>query len=74
MFNKEFKRMNQHAGFLGVCSGLAYAMGAKVWVIRLLTFLACFFTGSIIFWAYVAMGIFAPKWSADPADYQEVCE
>ena len=45
----------------GVCGGLAEYTGIDATFIRLGFFLGAIFTGSILFWIYVILGIVLPK-------------
>ncbi len=72
--SRPFRRTEEHYWLAGVCGGLAYTLGVKVWIVRLLVFLAVWFSLSIVFWMYLALALFAPKWSADPSDFEQLCE
>jgi phage shock protein C len=45
----------------GVCAGLSDATGIDVTIIRLATVLGAIFSGSLIFWIYLLLGIVLPK-------------
>lgn len=45
----------------GVCAGLSDMTGIDVTVIRLATVLGAIFTGSLIFWIYLLLGIVLPR-------------
>jgi phage shock protein PspC (stress-responsive transcriptional regulator) len=68
----KFRRANEHASFMGVCAGLAYTMKMPVWVIRLLVVFSVLFLGFGVL-AYILVGLFAPQWEHDPADFEQVC-
>lgn len=75
----KFKRMNQHQVLGGICSGLAYSLGAPTWIFRLALFIMIIFYnvdifGFSIFFIYILIALFAPKYEQDPADYEAVCE
>jgi phage shock protein PspC (stress-responsive transcriptional regulator) len=53
----------------GVCSGIAYSIGAPVWVVRLLTVLLALSTGVAVA-AYLLLWIFMPKHAQTPADFE----
>lgn len=72
--NRPFRRIDQHGCLAGVCAGFAYKFGFKTWIVRLFTFLLMCFSGSIVFWLYIAFALFAPEWNTDPADYPDICE
>jgi phage shock protein PspC (stress-responsive transcriptional regulator) len=74
MFKSEFRKLPTNNGLLGVCSGIAYALGVKVWLVRALFFLACVFTGFIAFWIYLILALCVPEWKVIPKDYLHVCE
>ncbi len=52
----------------GVCAGLAYTMGAPVWVVRLIVLLTFLFWGVGIL-PYVLLWIVVPKWPEVPSDF-----
>jgi phage shock protein PspC (stress-responsive transcriptional regulator) len=74
----KFKRMQQHRWLGGICSGSAYSMGMPVWIVRLFLALAFFYNPNIfgmsVFFIYILIALFAPKYDTDPADYKAVCE
>lgn len=45
----------------GVCSGLSEVTGVDVTILRLLTVVGAIFTGSLIFWIYLLLGILLPQ-------------
>lgn len=45
----------------GVCAGLSDMTGIDVTVIRLATVLGAIFTGSLIFWIYLLLGVVLPR-------------
>ena len=47
--------------FFGVCAGLSEATGIDVTILRLLTVVGAIFTGSLIFWIYLLLGILLPQ-------------
>ena len=69
--------------FGGVCAGLADYWEVPIWVTRLLAFALFLFTGSIIFWFYIAAWILISKrssrWDGEVSegdvikDYDEDC-
>jgi len=74
----KFKRMNQHSVFGGICSGIAYSLGAPTWIFRLALFIMIFFYnvdifGFSILFIYILIALFAPKYDSDPTDYKQVC-
>lgn len=73
MKNK-FRRVNEHAWLGGVLGGLAYAFGFPTWIVRALFVLLATSTAGGFVVAYIIVGLLAPKWSTDPADYSQVCE
>lgn len=46
--------------FFGVCGGLAEYLGIDKTVLRLLFVLGAIFTGSILFWVYLALALIMP--------------
>jgi phage shock protein C len=47
--------------FLGVCGGLAESTGIDAPIIRLGFILGTIFTGSILFWIYLVLGLILPS-------------
>lgn len=45
----------------GVCCGLANFLGVDPTIIRILFVLGAFFTGSILFWIYLILGLILPN-------------
>jgi phage shock protein PspC (stress-responsive transcriptional regulator) len=64
----KFRRTPQNSWFGGVCAGLAYSVGAPVWIVRLAWFLLAWFYGIGVA-AYLLFWIFAPKWEKLPEDF-----
>lgn len=48
------RRDMSHARIAGVCAGIARHFGLETWVVRIITFGALFFSGSLISFAYIA--------------------
>lgn len=69
---RKFKKVKEHAQLFGVCGGLAYMLEIPAWVVRvgLLLSVLCFGIGIL---PYIIVGLVAPQWDTDPADYAEVC-
>ena len=44
----------------GVCAGISEATGIDVSIVRIATVLGSIFTGSIVFWIYLGLGIILP--------------
>ena len=44
----------------GVCAGISESTGIDVSLVRIATVLGAVFTGSIIFWIYLGLGIVLP--------------
>jgi phage shock protein PspC (stress-responsive transcriptional regulator) len=66
---REFRRApDGHRWVGGVCTGLAYSLGVPAWVVRLVTFIACWAWGAGIV-AYGLLWVFAPEWRKLPADF-----
>jgi phage shock protein C len=47
--------------FLGVCGGLAESTGIDAPIIRLGFILGTIFTGSVLFWVYLVLGLILPS-------------
>lgn len=45
----------------GVCCGIANFLGVDPTIIRILFVLGAFFTGSILFWIYLILGLILPN-------------
>lgn len=45
----------------GVCCGIANSLGLDISVVRLCFLLGAIFTGSILFWIYLALAIILPS-------------
>lgn len=53
---------NKKSGMIfGVCSGLADYTGVDVTIIRLATVLGAIFSGSLVFWIYLLLGVLLPN-------------
>lgn len=53
---------NKSKGMIfGVCAGLSETTGIDVTILRLLTVAGAIFTGSLIFWIYLLLGILLPQ-------------
>lgn len=59
MMSKLLKNKSKGMIF-GVCAGLSDFTGIDVRVIRILTVLGSIFTGSIVFWIYLILGVVLP--------------
>lgn len=57
--NKLMKSKNDRV-FLGVCGGISKNIGIDAPIIRLGFILGTIFTGSILFWIYLLLGIILP--------------
>ena len=67
--NKLSKSQNDKMIF-GVCCGLAEYTGINTALIRLGFVFGAIFTGSILFWLYLALGILLPKEQAN--EYERI--
>lgn len=45
----------------GVCCGIANSLGLDISVVRLCFLLGAIFTGSVLFWIYLALAIILPS-------------
>jgi phage shock protein PspC (stress-responsive transcriptional regulator) len=45
----------------GVCAGLSDVTGIDISIIRLATLFGAIFTGSLVFWIYLLLGILLPR-------------
>lgn len=52
--NTRLTRDIKHARIAGVCAGIARHFSLETWVVRIITFGALFFSGSLILFAYIA--------------------
>lgn len=66
-----FRRMGSYNWIGGVASGLAYKLGIKTWIIRLLWFVSVWYYGAG-FIIYLLLWIFVPEWDKDPEDYNNI--
>ncbi|HVT75060.1 MAG TPA: PspC domain-containing protein [Candidatus Paceibacterota bacterium] len=71
MHHRKFRKMKDHRAVSGVCAGLAYWIGAPVWMVRLV------WVASVLFWGtgggiYLLLAIFMPTWEKDPEDFDQV--
>ena len=51
---------SKNGKILGVCAGISEWLGLDVTLVRVLTVLSFFITGSVTFWAYLLAGILLP--------------
>lgn len=70
---RKFRRVNEDAKLFGVCGGLAYMLEMPSWLVRLLVACSVLFLGVGLL-AYILVGLFAPQWDTDPADYKQVVD
>lgn len=57
----------------GVCAGLGYYLGIRIWLVRILLFLFVLFIAH--FWGvllYILFWVFLPKWRETPDDFEEI--
>ncbi len=59
--HKRFRRNKIDGVFGGVCAGIADYLNIDLIVVRILTIIAVFFSGGIIFWIYLGLWVLAPK-------------
>lgn len=52
--NTRLTRDIGHARIAGVCAGIARHFSLETWVVRIITFGALFFSGSLVLFAYIA--------------------
>lgn len=70
---RKFRRVNEDAKLFGVCGGLAYMLEMPSWLVRLLVACSVLFLGVGLL-PYILVGLFAPQWETDPADYHDVVD
>ena len=58
---KKLYKNKEDGRFFGVCAGIADSTGIDVTILRFATIAGAIFTGSIIFWVYLLLGILLPK-------------
>lgn len=73
IFKNKFLAINDNV-CAGVLSGLAYALGVKVWIVRLVFLLSLMFIFNWSFLLYILLAISLPEWKNDPKDYHDICE
>jgi phage shock protein C len=54
-------KSNNNRILFGVCGGIAEYSGLDASLVRLLFILGTIFTGSLLFWLYLILGIILPK-------------
>lgn len=66
----KLRRVTAEKWIGGVCAGVAYSLGAPVWLVRLALVILglCYGFGVV---PYLLLWIFMPAWDATPADYAE---
>lgn len=67
---KSFRLLPQKEWIGGVCAGLAYWLGAPLWLVRLVWGAAFFFYGVGLI-PYLLLWIFVPNAGNLPADYAQ---
>ena len=68
---RKLRKITEKKWVGGVCAGIAYAVGAPTWAIRLVA------TASLVLYGfgalpYILLWIFMPAWERTPADYETV--
>lgn len=71
MQNRKFRKVTEREWVGGVCAGLAYFVGAPVWIVRLVWAMAMVYFGVGGF-LYLCLWFFLPAWESTPKDYDEV--
>ena len=51
----------ENGKIFGVCAGIAESTGVDVTLLRLLTVIGAFVTGSVVFWAYLIAALVLPN-------------
>ncbi|MBT4849760.1 PspC domain-containing protein [Candidatus Parcubacteria bacterium] len=69
--SRSFRKIEDDHWIGGVAAGLAYKLGVKTWIIRLLWAAALCYYG-VGLGIYILLWIFVPSWDQDPEDYQEI--
>ncbi len=68
---KRLKRITSDGWIAGICAGLAYFLGLRTWMVRLIVVgLALAYGTGVV--AYIVLWIFMPEWSSTPSDYGKV--
>ena len=69
---KNLKRIPEKGIIAGICAGIAYYLGAPLWIVRLITAIL-FITGAHFIPAlYILMWIFVPKMEKAPEDFDVI--
>ena len=69
---KHLRRMPEKGIVAGVCAGIAYWLGAPLWLVRLITAILFVIGFNFIPAVYILMWIFVPKVEKTPEDFHEV--
>ena len=68
---RRLKRIDNEGWIAGICAGLAYFLGLRTWMVRLLIAgLALAYGTGVV--AYIVLWIFMPEWDRTPSDYGKV--
>ena len=68
---RKLRRVTEHEWLGGVCAGVAYWLGAPVWLVRFLWAFSVLAYGAGIF-LYLFLWIFMPEWEKTPKDYKRI--
>jgi len=69
---RKFRQITEekHQWVGGVCAGMAYWLGAPVWLVRLVWFLMALISIGTL--PYIILWIFLPQWKETPEDFEEI--
>lgn len=68
---RKMRRVKEDAVLGGVCSGMAYALGAPTWLVRFIWVFTIFFMGFGLL-PYLLLWMLMPAWESKPEDYEQV--
>ena len=78
---REFRLADDYSYFFlsgGVCAGVAYAIGMRVWLVRMFWFVLAIISGALLGYfnaaviIYILFWMFVPDWPRTPEDFEEV--
>ncbi len=69
---KDFKRIPQRKILGGVCAGIAYYLGFKVWLVRLIVALLSLSSFGLSVVIYILFWVFTPEYMKVPEDISTI--